>query len=82
MIKKILLVVFVLSLAACQSSKPVVRTSKTTTPTRTVKKPVATAPKKTDPKTQQTEVLEATSQVKVTQEIVLKYIDVGYRLGR
>jgi flagellum-specific peptidoglycan hydrolase FlgJ len=75
MIKKILLVVFVLSLAACQSSKPVVRTSKTTVPTRTVKKPVASAPKTTESKTQQTEVLEATSQVKVTQEIVLKYID-------
>lgn len=75
MIKKILLVVFVLSLAACQSSKPVVRTSKTTPPSRTVKKPVATSPKKTESKTQQTEVLEATSQVKVTQEIVLKYID-------
>ena len=80
MIKKILLVVFVLSLAACQSSKPVVRTSKTTPPARTVKKPVATTPKTTatktsDSKTQQTEVLEATSQVKVTKEIVLKYID-------
>jgi flagellum-specific peptidoglycan hydrolase FlgJ len=75
MIKKILLLVFVLSLAACQSSKPIVRTSKTTVPTRTVKKPTATAPKKTETKTQQTEVLEATSQVKITQEIVLKYID-------
>lgn len=75
MIKRILLIFFILSLVGCHSSKSVVRTTKAPTPTRTVKKPIAKVPKTTDTKTQESEVLEATSQVKVTPEIVLKYID-------
>jgi len=71
-------------LVSCSSSKPVVRTTKKSTPvTRTTKKPVAktTTTNKSNQKSSQdsakpsTEVLEATSNVKVTTEMVLKYID-------
>lgn len=70
------------SIVACNTSKPVVRTTRPQPVQRTVKKPmpqtsstsksttattVTTAPK--------SEVLTATSNVKVTTEIVLKYID-------
>ncbi|HRE79108.1 MAG TPA: glucosaminidase domain-containing protein [Flavobacterium sp.] len=73
-----------LLLVSCSSSKPVVRTTKKSTPvTRTTKKPVAktTTTNKSNQKSSQdsakpsTEVLEATSNVKVTTEMVLKYID-------
>lgn len=84
MFKKALFFFGLLLLVSCSSSKPVVRTSKKSTPvTRTVKKPVAKSTttnqstQKTSPNStkQETEVLEATSNVKVTTEMVLKYID-------
>ncbi|MEZ4838994.1 glucosaminidase domain-containing protein [Flavobacterium sp.] len=72
-----------LVMVSCSSSKPVVRTTKKSTPTaRTTKKPVAkTTTNKSNQKSSRdsskpvTEVLEATSSVKVTTEVVLKYID-------
>ncbi len=72
-----------LLLVSCSSSKPVVRTTKKSTPvTRTTKKPVAkTTANKSNQKSSHdsakpaTEVLEATSNVKVTTEVVLNYID-------
>ena len=86
MIKKAFLYLVIALFVACGSNKPIVRTSKTT-PTRT--KPVVRTTTKPSPvpnvstqtssdvKTSnpQTEVLEATSKVKVTTEIVLKYVD-------
>jgi flagellum-specific peptidoglycan hydrolase FlgJ len=80
MFKKMLFVLGLLLLVSCSSSKPVVRTTKKSTPvTRTTKKPVAksTSGSKQTQTTSKptTEVLEATSNVKVTTEMVLKYID-------
>lgn len=82
MLKKLSLLLLLFSIVACNTSKPVVRTTRPQPVQRTVKKPmpqtsstsksttattVTTAPK--------SEVLTATSNVKVTTEIVLKYID-------
>ncbi|WP_245942970.1 glucosaminidase domain-containing protein [Flavobacterium lacus] len=69
-----------LLLVSCSSSKPVVRTTKKSTPvTRTAKKPIAKSPTNnkhsSNTSKPSTEVLEATSNVKVTTELVLKYID-------
>lgn len=83
MVKKMLFIFGLLLLVSCSSSKPVVRTTKKSTPvTRTTKRPVAkTTSNKSNQKSSQnsvkpaTEVLEATSNVKVTTELVLKYID-------
>lgn len=95
MIKKLLLFVFAITLLACSSSKPVVRTTKSSYPkprtqvAQTVKKPVVktqvTKPqteKKQEVKTvlganssSSTEILEATTRVKVTTQLVLAYID-------
>lgn len=77
MIKKVWVFVVLFLLVACHSSKPVVRTTKPVTPTRTVKKPVSSTQtsKKTSESTKEPEVLEATSNVKVTPEIVTKYIE-------
>ena len=73
---------------ACGTNKPVVRTTKPSTSkpvAKTVKKPISKPieTKKTETNTasnnpkneSKTEVLEATSKVKVTTEIVLAYID-------
>ena len=77
-------------LVACGSSRPVIRTTKkptTSTTVRTVKKPVgkptttaSTRPTSTNnsPSVQSepsTEILEATTRVKVTTEMVLAYIE-------
>ncbi|GGD14467.1 glucosaminidase domain-containing protein [Flavobacterium orientale] len=80
MIKKLSLLLLLFSIVACNTSKPVVRTTKSEPVTRTVRKPVAKTSSTTKPTTQyktapKTEVLHATSNVKVTTEIVLKYID-------
>jgi flagellum-specific peptidoglycan hydrolase FlgJ len=84
MIKKLLFLTVFALLFSCSSSKPVIVTAKkpTTQPTPKVvkidKKPeVKTTPTTTETTQQnsQTEVLEATSKVKVTTEIVLAYID-------
>lgn len=79
MIKKMLFIFGLLLLVSCSSSRPVVRTTKKSTPvTRTTKKPIAkTTSNKSSQDTSRpsTEVLEATSNVKVTTEMVLKYID-------
>lgn len=89
MIKKVAFCLLIALFVACGSSKPVVRTTKEPANkpkpevvVRTDKKPVETptqpkidtTPKTTAPSSQ-TEVLEATSKVKVTTEIVLAYID-------
>lgn len=86
MVKKMLFFFgLMLMISSCSSSKPVVRTTKKTAPvTRTAKKPVAKAPVRNQPAQKssqtntvkpETEILEATSNVKVTTELVLKYID-------
>ena len=84
MFKRMLFIFGLLVIVACSSSKPVVRTTKKSTPvTRTTKKPIAkstTSGKSTQKPMQNsekptTEVLEATSNVKVTTEMVLSYID-------
>jgi flagellum-specific peptidoglycan hydrolase FlgJ len=80
MVKKMLFIFGLLLLVSCSSSKPVVRTTKKSTPvTRTAKRPIAksTSNNKNTQSTskQSTEVLEATSNVKVTTEVVLNYID-------
>lgn len=86
MIKKAFLFFVVVLFVACGSNKPIVRTTKTS-PVKT--KPVVQNTTKTIPmpnvptqsnsgektNNSQTEVLEATSKVKVTTEIVLKYVD-------
>jgi flagellum-specific peptidoglycan hydrolase FlgJ len=81
MIKKILLCFCITFFIACGSSKPVVRTTKPVV--RTVKKPVAkpivkstesTTKPSTSNQNAQTEVLEATTKVKVTTALVLEYI--------
>jgi len=80
MVKKMLFIFGLLLLVSCSSSKPVVRTTKKSTPvTRTAKKPIAKSPTNnkhsSNTSKPSTEVLEATSNVKVTTELVLKYID-------
>lgn len=78
MIKKIVLCFTILLLVACGSSKPVITTSKPVA--RVVKKPVNKPVVKTESNTKQTdatqktEILEATTRVKVTTELVLNYI--------
>lgn len=77
MFKKLLIFLVLIALVSCHSSKPVVRTTKSSTPTRTVKKPTSTSQtsKKNEKKEKEPEVLVATSNVKVTPEIVTKYIE-------
>lgn len=80
MIKKCLLIFLILTIVSCSSSKPVVRTTKKNTPvTRTIKKPstktTANSKQASNTSKTSTEVLEATSNVSVTTELVLKYID-------
>ena len=88
MFKKIIVFLIVSLFVACGTNKPVVRTTKPTTSkpvAKTVKKPISKPieTKKTETSTasnnskneSKTEVLEATSKVKVTTEIVLAYID-------
>lgn len=88
MFKKIIVFLIVSLFVACGTNKPVVRTTKPTASkpaANTVKKPnpKAIETKKTETNTasnnskneSKTEVLEATSKVKVTTEIVLAYID-------
>lgn len=84
MIKRVLICFCISLFVACGSSKSVVRTTKSTPQNkpvvRAVRKPVV---KSTNPTTSttsqnqsnQTEVLEATTRVKVTTELVLNYID-------
>jgi flagellum-specific peptidoglycan hydrolase FlgJ len=82
MLKKFSLLLLLFSIVACNTSKPVIRTTKPQPVQRTVKKPMAqtTSASKSTTATSSTsapksEVLTATSNVKVTTEIVLKYID-------
>lgn len=91
MIKNIFLYLVVLFFVSCGSNKPIVRTSKAPTRTKPVvqsppkasQKPVVISPKNEDKKendytktnNSQTEILEATSKVKVTTELVMAYID-------
>jgi flagellum-specific peptidoglycan hydrolase FlgJ len=84
MFKRMLFIFGLLAIVSCSSSKPVVRTTKKSTPvTRTTKKPIAksTISGKSNQKTihksekPTTEVLKATSNVKVTTEMVLDYIE-------
>ena len=92
MIKKLLLFVFAILLAACSSSNSVVRTSKSNYPkpktavVRNVKTPISktSIEKKEETKlvvstnvnsSTSTEVLEATTRVKVTTQMVLAYIE-------
>jgi flagellum-specific peptidoglycan hydrolase FlgJ len=76
-IKKVFFFAVLFLLVGCHSSKPVVRTTKSNTPARTVKKPVSSTKtsKETVKKVEEPEVLVATSAVKVTPEIVTKYIE-------
>lgn len=86
MIKKTFLYLVIVLFVACGSNKPIVRTTKTspvkTKPvvrntTKTTSVPNVSSQSSSNNKTSnsQTEVLEATSKVKVTTEIVLKYVD-------
>jgi flagellum-specific peptidoglycan hydrolase FlgJ len=88
MIKRLILLFLAIQLVACSSSNSVVRTNKTShskssATSNNVKKPTystASEIKRTDNEnvvtnTPKTEVLEATTKVKVTTEIVLAYID-------
>ena len=88
MFKKIIVFLIVSLFVACGTNKPVVRTTKPSTSkpvAKTLKKPISKPieTKKTETNTasnnpkneSKTEVLEATSKVKVTTEIVLAYID-------
>jgi flagellum-specific peptidoglycan hydrolase FlgJ len=78
MFKRVLIIGFVMMLFGCSSSRNVVRTSKTTPKVVRDVKPVATSSstKQEEVKSNSntTEVLEATSNIKVTTELVLKYI--------
>jgi len=78
MFKKVVVLFVFLVLGACSSSKPTVRTSKPSkTVVRNVKKPISKKPT-TETKTENrpgSEVLEATSKVKVTTAMVHRYID-------
>jgi len=79
MLKKLSLLLLLFTIVACNTSKPVVRTTKPQPVQRTVKKPMVQTSSSTKSTTATTapksEVLTATSNVKVTTEIVLKYID-------
>ena len=79
MLKKLSLLLLLFTIVACNTSKPVVRTTKPQPVQRTVKKPMVQTSSSTKSTTAKTapksEVLTATSNVKVTTEIVLKYID-------
>jgi flagellum-specific peptidoglycan hydrolase FlgJ len=88
MFKKIIVFLIVSLFVACSANKPVVRTTKSTASkpvAKTVKKPISkpVETKKNETsvaaneqnKESKTEVLEATSKVKVTTEIVLAYIE-------
>jgi flagellum-specific peptidoglycan hydrolase FlgJ len=95
MIKKLLLFVFAITLVACSSSKPVVRTTKNSYPKprtqvaqanrKPVVKPTISKNGSENPQERKTvsasnpsnstEVLEATTRVKVTTQMVLDYID-------
>lgn len=79
MFKKVIFLLSLLIITACSSSKPTIRTSKPSTPiVRNVKKPVNKPASNSAVKTKNEatpEVLEATSKVKVTPEMVTKYID-------
>ena len=78
MLKKVVLLFVFLILGACSSSKPTIRTSKSSTPiARNVKKPIAKKPTTQDNSENRPapEVLEATSKVKVTTEMVIQYIN-------
>ena len=78
MFKKVVVLFVFLVLGACSSSKPTVRTTKPSTAVvRNVKKPISKKPT-TETKTENrpgSEVLEATSKVKVTTAMVHQYID-------
>jgi flagellum-specific peptidoglycan hydrolase FlgJ len=79
MFKKVIFLLSLLIITACSSSKPTIRTSKPSTPiTRNVKKPVQKQTSNSTVKNENKnapEVLEATSKVKVTPDMVLKYIE-------
>ncbi len=79
MLKKLSLLLLLFTIVACNTSKPVVRNTKPQPVQRTVKKPMVQTSSSTKSITATTapksEVLTATSNVKVTTEIVLKYID-------
>jgi len=79
MFKKVIFLLSLLIITACSSSKPTIRTSKPSTPiTRKVKKPVQKQTSNSTVKNENEntpEVLEATSKVKVTPEMVIKYIE-------
>jgi flagellum-specific peptidoglycan hydrolase FlgJ len=78
MFKKVVVLFVFLVLGACSSSKPTVRTTKPSTAVvRNLKKPISKKPT-TEIKTEnrpESEVLEATSKVKVTTAMVHQYID-------
>lgn len=91
MIKKILLSFCLLFLMSCGSSKPVIITSKTPSKplVRTVKKPIVkpvVATSKTETASQtgsnQVEILEATTRVKVTTAMVLEYIEKYQKIAK
>jgi flagellum-specific peptidoglycan hydrolase FlgJ len=82
MIKKIVLFVSLFFLISCGSSKPVIRTTKDTPVVRKIKKPAINtsddnpvAINKKENVNQNTEILEATTRVKVTSAVVLDYIN-------
>lgn len=87
MIKRLLFFIIILLVVSCNTTKPVVQTVKTgkarpnTSVVRPVKKPIVQIPNEKPSETKpiainnsKTEVLEATTKVKVTKEIVLAYI--------
>lgn len=76
MYRSVVLVVFAILIIGCNSSKPVVRTTKKPTVTRTVKKPATQTRQTQTSRTsgKKSEELEATSAVKVTTEVVNQYI--------
>jgi flagellum-specific peptidoglycan hydrolase FlgJ len=90
MIKKIILLCCIGFFIACGSNKPVVRTSKSSTPSkpvvRTVRKPIEKPNNPVKPNSENstnatakneesTQILEATTRVKVTTALVLEYIE-------
>ena len=90
MIKKIVLFVFIMLVVACGSSKRTAKSSKShskkpnTTVVRNVKKPISrkpsatrtvTQPSKSGGKSSETEILQATTSVRVTNDIVWEYIN-------
>jgi flagellum-specific peptidoglycan hydrolase FlgJ len=90
MIKKIILLCCIGFFIACGSNKPVVRTSKSSSPAkpvvRTVRKPIEKPSNPVKPNSENstnttakneesTQILEATTRVKVTTALVLEYIE-------